>query len=120
MRRRRDPEAARAEILAAAEQLVFEQGPQGLKIKAVAQAVGMTHPTILHHFGSASGLLQALQQHFSRQIRESFMTTLQDSPPGPEKWLSLFKNCLIPSSDECSVISLLKGSIPFHLSKKGA
>ena len=43
MRRRRDPEAARAEILAAAEQLVFEQGPQGLKIKLVAKAAGMTH-----------------------------------------------------------------------------
>lgn len=119
MRRRRDPEAARAEILAAAEQLVFEQGPQGLKIKAVAQAAGMTHPTILHHFGSASGLLQALQQHFSRQIRESFVNALHDSPPGPEKWLSLLKKLSDPKLGRMLCHLIAEGVDPFPPVEEG-
>ena len=35
-------------------------GPAGLRLEAVAKAAGVSHPTILHHFGSREGLIHAL------------------------------------------------------------
>ncbi len=35
-------------------------GPAGLRLQEVAKAAGVSHPTILHHFGSREGLIQAL------------------------------------------------------------
>ncbi len=57
---RRSPEEARTAILDAAEPIVFEVGPAGLRVAAVAKKAGMAHPNILHHFGSREGLLRAL------------------------------------------------------------
>ncbi len=56
----RSPEAARAAILDAAEAIVVEVGPAGLRISAVARRARMAHPNIIHHFGSREGLLNAL------------------------------------------------------------
>ena len=56
----KSPEQARESILDAAELTVFEVGPAGLRISAVAKKAGMAHPNILHHFGSREGLLNAL------------------------------------------------------------
>jgi AcrR family transcriptional regulator len=49
---RRSPEESRANILAAAEQLLVEQGPQSLRLADVAKAAGVANATVLHHFGS--------------------------------------------------------------------
>jgi AcrR family transcriptional regulator len=57
---RRSPEEARTAILDAAEPIVVEVGPAGLRVAAVAKRAGMAHPNILHHFGSREGLLRAL------------------------------------------------------------
>ncbi len=59
-RKRRTPEEARAAILDAAEAIVQDVGPAGLRIAAVAKAAKMAHPNVLHHFGSREGLLNAL------------------------------------------------------------
>ena len=53
-------EQARESILDATQQIVFEVGPAGLRINAVAKKAGMAHPNILHHFGSREGLLNSL------------------------------------------------------------
>src|ERR1044072_9620289 len=55
-RERLSPEESRAAALAAARTLLIEQGPQAVTLKAVAAAIGKTHATLLHHFGSAAGL----------------------------------------------------------------
>lgn len=54
------PEAARNAILDAAEKIVVDVGPAGLRISAVARAARMAHPNIIHHFGSREGLISAL------------------------------------------------------------
>jgi len=54
------PEKAKQAILDAAESLMIDVGPAGLRISAVAKKAGMAHPNILHHFGSREGLLDAL------------------------------------------------------------
>ena len=53
MRRvRRTAEAARAAILEAAEKRLAEAGPAGIRLQGVAADVGVSHPTVLHHFCS--------------------------------------------------------------------
>ncbi|MGP7795046.1 TetR/AcrR family transcriptional regulator [Sphingomonas sp. CLY1604] len=44
----------------AAQSLLIESGPQAVTLKAVGARIGRTHANLLHHFGSAEGLQQAL------------------------------------------------------------
>ncbi len=46
-------------------------GPAGLRLQEVAKAAGVSHPTILHHFGSREGLIQALNLRSVEQFRRS-------------------------------------------------
>lgn len=75
-RRRRSAEAAREEILDAAEQLLIRDGPTGVRIRAVAELVGISHPGVLHHFGTAEALLEELYRRASRRAREELLALL--------------------------------------------
>ncbi len=57
---RRTPDEARRLILDAAESGMGAEGPAGLRLQDVARAAGVSHPTILHHFGNREGLVAAL------------------------------------------------------------
>lgn len=57
---RRGADEARAAILDAAEKQMGEVGPAGIRLLDVAREVGVSHPTVLHHFGSREGLIQAV------------------------------------------------------------
>jgi len=59
-RRRLTPEESRDAALEAARAILLESGPQAVTLKAVSARVGRTHANLLHHFGSAAGLQQAL------------------------------------------------------------
>jgi AcrR family transcriptional regulator len=67
-RLRRSPEAARENVLAAAEALLIERGPQALKLADVAAAAGVAHATVLHHFGSIADVQTALMERMIRQL----------------------------------------------------
>ena len=59
-RRRRDAAAARAAILDAAERHLVVAGPSGIRLQEVAADAGVSHPTVLHHFGTREGLVKAV------------------------------------------------------------
>ena len=67
-RTRLSPEASRAAALEAARALLLEAGPQAMTLKAVAARIGRTHANLLHHFGSADGLQQALIASMGAQV----------------------------------------------------
>lgn len=67
-RARRSPQAARENILAAAESLLLEKGPQALKLTDVAARAGIAHATVLHHFGSIGDVQTALMERMIRQL----------------------------------------------------
>ena len=69
-RRRRTPEVARAEALAAARELLLEGGPDAVTLKAVAAAMGVTHANLIHRFGSAAGLDAALMAELVSELAE--------------------------------------------------
>lgn len=73
-RRRRPPEDARKEILAAAESLLAEGGVAAVQVRAIATRVGMTDAGINHHFGTRDQLLRELLRHGGRKLR----TAMQD------------------------------------------
>lgn len=68
VRVRRAPEAARENILAAAEALLVEHGPLSLKLAEVAAAAGVANASVLHHFESIDGLHAALMQRMVQQL----------------------------------------------------
>ncbi|MFT5138210.1 MAG: AcrR family transcriptional regulator [Arenicella sp.] len=66
----KSPEHAREAILDAAQKTVFEVGPAGLRISAVAKQADMAHPNIIHHFGSRQGLLNALAKRVAERATD--------------------------------------------------
>ncbi|RDE06639.1 TetR/AcrR family transcriptional regulator [Sphingomonas aracearum] len=67
-RRRLPPEESRDAAIEAARALLVEEGPHAVTLKAVAARVGRTHANLLHHFGSAAGLQEALIRHPAETI----------------------------------------------------
>jgi AcrR family transcriptional regulator len=59
---RRAAGESRRAILAVATKRLAEGGPEAIRLQDIARDVGLSHPTILHHFGSRDGLMQALAQ----------------------------------------------------------
>ena len=58
--RSRDPEGTKRLVLDSAERLFAERGFAGTSIRDVAQASGISHPLIQHHFATKEGLYRAV------------------------------------------------------------
>lgn len=71
IRKRLPPEESRRLAIEAARALLIEAGPQAVTLKAVAGRIGRTHANLLHHFGSAAELQQALAQHIAATVCET-------------------------------------------------
>ena len=78
---RRTQEEAKALILQAAEKTVGREGPAALRLQDVAREAGVSHPTILHHFGSRDGLIRALNMRGLEELRGALLDRMgqQDS-----------------------------------------
>jgi len=76
-RTRRSPEAAQDNILAAAQALLLEKGPQALKLTDVAARAGIAHATVLHHFGTIGEVQAALMERMIRQLVEQILAAHQ-------------------------------------------
>ena len=71
MRKRLSPQESRAVALAAARDLLREEGVAAITLKAVAARIGRTHANLLHHFGSVAGLHRALAEEIARGVAAS-------------------------------------------------
>jgi AcrR family transcriptional regulator len=60
------------------------EGPAGLRLQDVARAAGVSHPTILHHFGSREGLVRALNQRSLEVLRNSVIARLSSAQSGDD------------------------------------
>lgn len=68
---------ARAAILDAAEKVMTEVGPAGLRISAVAKQAGMAHPNVIHHFGSREGLIAAVAERVGLRATERITAAIR-------------------------------------------
>jgi TetR/AcrR family transcriptional regulator len=68
----RDSEATQAAVLQAAELLFAENGFAATSIRDISQASGVSHPLILHHFGSKSDLYSAVKRRLVEDYARRF------------------------------------------------
>jgi AcrR family transcriptional regulator len=73
---RRTAEEARRHILDAAEKRLAEGGPEALRLQEIARDVGVSHPAILHHFGSRAGLVNALARRATERLESELLEAL--------------------------------------------
>lgn len=73
------PQAAKTAILDAAEAMMVEVGPAGLRISTVAKKAGMAHPNIIHHFGSREGLINAVAERVGQRATERITTAIDQA-----------------------------------------
>ncbi len=74
-RERLNQHDSRLAAIEAARELLIDEGPQAVTLKAVAAKVGKTHSNLLHHFGSAAGL----QAELARTIAEQVTAGIKDA-----------------------------------------
>jgi AcrR family transcriptional regulator len=70
-------EGRRAQLVAAAFRRVAESGFEGLRLRQVAEDVGIDHSTLHHHFATKQSLVGAVAAYTTRQFWET-------SPPAPD------------------------------------
>lgn len=70
-RKRLSPEESRAAAVAAARELLRQEGVAAVTLKAVGARIGRTHANLLHHFGSVAGLHRALAEDIAQKVSES-------------------------------------------------
>lgn len=69
---RSDALASRASLLAAAKELVAEDGLDALTVVAVAKRAGLNRSTAYQHFRQRDDLVNAVGAQFARELRELF------------------------------------------------
>src|SRR5262249_43278093 len=78
---RRTAADARQAILEVAEQRLRDAGPDALRLQDIAAAAGMSHPTVLHHFGSREGLVRAVVERAGIGLQEDLVRALGPEAP---------------------------------------
>ncbi|MCA9631657.1 MAG: TetR/AcrR family transcriptional regulator, partial [Myxococcales bacterium] len=73
---RRTAEEARQAILAAAVEQLRASGPASIRLAEIARDVGVSHPAILHHFGSREELLKAVVQEALERLHGELFEVL--------------------------------------------
>jgi AcrR family transcriptional regulator len=67
-RRRRNPEATREDIIAAARTVLASDGPDGLSLSKVAHLAGVNRGTTYQHFDTREDLIKATVESVSRHL----------------------------------------------------
>ena len=78
-RRRRTPEAARQELLDAAERVFGDFNPDHVGLVDIAREAGVSHALITHYFGTYAGLVEATLERRIRRLREQILSKLREA-----------------------------------------
>jgi AcrR family transcriptional regulator len=96
---RRTPDAARDAVLQAARARLLQHGVAGLKIADVARDAGMSHATLLHHFGSSDAMRRALIERMAGELLGEFIGLIGAGEPTPARLGELFRRLFTGLSD---------------------
>lgn len=94
VRRRYPAEQARQRILEAARRRLTETGPDGLRLQEIAADLGISHPAILHHFGSREGLLRELAAHCVARLNAEIAARIRSGGTDLAEILTLTRETL--------------------------
>jgi len=87
---RRTPEEARAVILDAAEQRLERLGLEGLNVVGVAKEAGLSHASVIHHFGTTAGMRQALNDRMVAALLSDLVQALKSNTEPQEILAAVF------------------------------
>jgi TetR/AcrR family transcriptional regulator, repressor for neighboring sulfatase len=92
VRKRRAPEQARSELIAAAERLLSEHGPDAVGLRDVARVAGVSHGLITHYFKTYEGLVEAVFAQRAERITSDVVARLSAAETAPSaaelvRWL---------------------------------
>lgn len=99
VRRRRTAAEARRVILDAAERRLREGGPEAIRLQDIAADVGIAHPTILHHFESRDGLIEALQARAIERLEAELVEVLVGDPATEETAVAVIEGIFSALAD---------------------
>lgn len=85
IRKRLSPAESRAQALAAARDLLREEGVQAITLKAVAARIGRTHANLLHHFGSVAELHRALADTIAHEVANQITASIGQMRRGEKR-----------------------------------
>jgi AcrR family transcriptional regulator len=115
-RRRRTAEQARREILDAAARQLAKAGPDSIRLQDVARVVGVSHPTVLHHFGSRDELVRAVVRRAFETLQAELVGAFQMTEIGERETVLLLERAFktLGSAGYARVLAwlLLSGSAP--------
>ncbi len=100
MTKRPTPPGVREAILDSAERRLREAGPGAIRLQEVAREVGVSHPAILHHFGSREGLVQAVVDRAIRTLQEDLAGALANQAERGPDGVDLFARVLTVLEDK--------------------
>jgi AcrR family transcriptional regulator len=86
-------------ILDAAEERLRHGGPDAIRLQDIARDVGISHPTILHHFESRDGLTQSLAARAMDRLEHELIALLETAPAVEETAQSLVERIFATLGD---------------------
>lgn len=88
--RRRTASSAerRAQLIAAAQEVIAELGLSGTTTLAVARRAGLSVGLISHHFGGKDGLLAATLEHLAEELQDRWLAIQADDALSPAEKLA--------------------------------
>ncbi len=84
VRKRRTAEESRSLILEVAARRLRDYGMEGLNITGVADEAGISHATLIHHFGSTAGMREALAEKMTLDLISDLVSALGENVPPSE------------------------------------
>jgi AcrR family transcriptional regulator len=57
---------------------IARTGPEGLRLHDIAAAAGISHPLILHHFGSRAGLVRGLTREAIAELKDKLVAAMTE------------------------------------------
>lgn len=87
---RLDPEATRARIVAAAQELFYERGVHAVGVNEIAERSGASKLSIYRYFDSKNGLVEAVLDARSQHVRDWITRRTATAAPGRDRVLALF------------------------------
>jgi AcrR family transcriptional regulator len=98
-RQRRTSEVAQEQILDAAEKRFGTAGAGGLRLKQLAEDIGVSHSTILHHFGSREELVKAVVTRALDGLQQKLVAAFSSEAFGPEDGQAVFRQIMATLGD---------------------
>lgn len=98
-RQRRTSEVAHEQILDAAEKRFGSAGAAGIRLQQLAADIGVSHSTILHHFGSREALVEAVVTRALDGLQQKLVAAFSGDTLGPEDGQAIFRQIMATLSD---------------------